>query len=432
MVNGVSRPARHRLFSLAAMYGLHALNLALPLVTLPVVARLLGPQEYGRYGVMLTWSAFGAILVEFGLGISATKALTGSDERSASSVFARTLTYQTLNAALALPLLGLGAFVWLWPDHDVAAIMLMLACAWAQGLSTLWYRVARANVPQLLPATLATKLTSLVLVLALLPWRPLLAIALLAYFASHAWAIVDGWRARAYVLPALRDFRWSSWLTALRVSFAVPLQRIGTALYALLPATLAAAFFGLKVAGMFVLADRIVRAGTATLLPLTQTLFPLQLEARDLPSGAPGRRKLKNYVTGTIGIAIAAATFTWAAAGPVVRLLGGEAFVYAPEFMRWMAPLIAIVTVNMVLTNQLYVQNREPLIARAVWVCGSVFTVVILCFGNSSYGFFGACCMLVEAMLTLWLLLALRRAPDAAAGGETAATSVADEEVGAA
>ncbi len=402
-------PTRHRVLSLVAMYGLHALNLALPLVTLPVLARVLGPQDYGQYGLMLTWSAFGAIFVDFGMGISATKELSGAEQTSALGVFARTLTYQTLNAALVLPLVGVAAFAYLWPEADWAAIVLTLACAWAQGLTTLWYRVARANVPELLPATLATKLASLALVVGLLPLRPMLAIALFAYFASHAWAVVDAWRARERIVRALREFNWPAWRSALHVSYAVPLQRIGTSLYSLLPATLAASFFGLKVAGMYVLADRVIRAGTSMMLPMTQTLFPLQLEARGLPPGAAPRRKLRSYVAAAIGLAVTGSLTTLLAADLIVQLVGGGAFTHAAEFLRWMAPLITLVTVNMILTNQLYVQDREPVIARAVWVCGSAFVVVILLFGDSSRSFFGASCMLVEATLTVWLLWAVRR-----------------------
>jgi hypothetical protein len=87
----INLPDRHRLRSLAAMYALHGLNLALPLVTLPIITRALGPSEYGRYGVLINWAGIGVILIEFGMGIAATKQLTGTNDHQARVTQARVL-----------------------------------------------------------------------------------------------------------------------------------------------------------------------------------------------------------------------------------------------------------------------------------------------------------------------------------------------------
>jgi O-antigen/teichoic acid export membrane protein len=155
-----------------------------------------------------------------------------------------------------------------------------------------------------------------------------------------------------------------------------------------------------------VLSDRLIRAGTGLFQPLTSTLFPLQLEVRGQPKDAPARKKLRRYLGATIGASVFASLFTFLLADFAVRLIGGEAFAPAALFLRWMSPLIFLITVNMALTNQLYVQDRETVIARAVWVCGLAFSGVIFLFGKTSPAFFGACCMAVEGVLGLWLLFA--------------------------
>jgi polysaccharide transporter, PST family len=401
-------PDRHRVRSLVAMYVLHGLNIALPLLTLPVITRTLGPSEYGRYGVMLNWLGMGVILIEFGMGISATKAITNLDEGAARAALARTLIHQTVSALFVLPVLALAAFLWMRPVPDPTATALMLGGAWSLGLSTLWYRVARASVPRLLPATLIAKLLNLAIVLVLLPLKPSLTVALVANLASGFWPVLDAWGVRRELVHAVRNFHLREWALSLRESFAVPLQRVGSALYLLLPATLVASFFSLKIAGWYVLSDRIIRAGTGLFQPLTSTLFPLQLEVRDLPVGAPARTRLRRYLFATIGAGLLASLFTFAVAEPAVRLIGGEAFAPAALFLRWMSPLIALITVNMALTNQLYVLDREAVIARAVWLSGLLFSVAIFTVGRRSPSVFAACCMLVEAMVSIWLLIAWR------------------------
>jgi PST family polysaccharide transporter len=421
VVFGLSKlnlPDRSRLRSLAAMYALHGLNLALPLVTLPIITRALGPSEYGRYGVLINWAGIGVILIEFGMGVAATKQLLGVEasrlsareleqaDHEARITQSRVVLQQTLNALVVLPLLALAALLWMQPPPELAATGLMLANAWSLGLNTLWFRVARANVPRLLPATFAAKLLSLLVVVLVLPRKPTLEVALWANLASGFWPVFDAWFARRELREALRTLSLRGWLQSLKVSAAVPLQRIGSAIYLLLPATLAAAFFSPKVAGWYVLSDRIVRAGTGLFQPLTSTLFPLQLEARGLPRGAPPRARLRRYLTATIGLSALASTSMFLLAGPIVRWVGGAQFVEAALFLRWMAPLVALITVNMALTNQLYGIDREPVIAQAVWGSGLTFTGAIFLLGRLSPNLFAACCLMVEAMVCVWLLVA--------------------------
>ncbi len=411
MVFGLSKlnlPDRSRLRSLAAMYALHGLNLALPLVTLPIITRSLGPSEYGRYGVLINWAGIGVILIEFGMGVAATKQLTGKDDHEARITQSRVLVQQTLNALVVLPLLAVCAVLWMKPRPELGAGVLMLANAWSLGLNTLWFRVARANVPKLLPATLTAKLLSLLIVVAVLPVKPTLEVAMWANLASGFWPVFDAWYARHELAEAARGLSLRGWLQSLRISYAVPLQRFGSAIYLLLPATLASLFFSPSVAGYYVLADRIVRAGTGLFQPLTSTLFPLQLEVRGQPPGAPARKRLRRYLTATIGLSAFASAFTFVLAAPVVRLIGGEKFVEAALFLRWMAPLVALITVNMALTNQLYVVDREPVIAQAVWASGLTFAVAIYFLGRLSPNLFGACCLMVEALVCVWLLVAWR------------------------
>jgi polysaccharide transporter, PST family len=401
-------PDLHRVRSLVAMYAIHGINVGLPLVTLPVITRTLGPSDYGRYGVMLNWLAMGVIFIEFGLGIHATKQIADTDDDGrARSELATTIVHQTVNALCVLPLIGLAAWLWMRPVPDPVPLALMLGGAWALGLSTLWYRVARSRVPHLLPATLIAKVTNLIVVLTLLPSHPSLTIALCANFASGFWPVLDLWPVRRDVWRAIRAFRTREWLTSLRRSFAIPLQRVGSAVYFLLPATLVASFFGLKVAGWYVLSDRIIRAGTGLFQPLTSTLFPLQLEVRDLPSDAPARHRLHRYLLVTIGASVFASLFTFVVAEHAVRLVGGEAFVPAALFLRWMSPLLMFITINMALTNQLYVLDRGTVVARAVWLSASSFAVAIFVVGKQSPALFAACCTLVEAMVGAWLLLDL-------------------------
>src|SRR5260370_31240826 len=61
--------------SLASLYAVHAFNYLVPLFTLPYLARILGPAEWGALAFADAYGRFVGLVVEYGFGLSATREL---------------------------------------------------------------------------------------------------------------------------------------------------------------------------------------------------------------------------------------------------------------------------------------------------------------------------------------------------------------------
>lgn len=237
-------PGSPRLRSLAAMYLMHAANLGWPLVTIPFLTRALGPEGYGVYGLVLTWSAFAALFAEFGLGVLGTKRIAAHDAAQRDHDLVRVAASQLVNGALVTVPLVIAMVLHPMAGGGLLTCLLAVGVMLATALSPLWFYIAGSAVTGLLPAVLVSKVVSAALVVVLLPARPSIDLALFAYLLSWGWSFAGLWQWRRAIAARLRAFDWADHRAALRAIVAVPLQRVGTALYTLAPATVAATYFG--------------------------------------------------------------------------------------------------------------------------------------------------------------------------------------------
>lgn len=390
---------------LVSFYLLHGLNYLVPLVTVPLLTRLLGPTDYGRYGVFLVWTGFAAQVIDFGLGIGATKRISRG-ETLADAEPARTMLYQGLNALPTLAVLAFGAW-WLpvlFPGG--AGFVLGLLATLAIGLTPLWYYVARNRVGELMRSTLVARIACMVVVAGLLPVWPSIGIALLAYLLNVGWIFWVLWRVRAELAAQWRAFSWSAYRDAMRKSFAVTMQRMGAVLFLNVPAMLVAAWHGLAAAGLFVLVDRLVRISISLLQPIGQQLLPMQVAAQRTARGSAERAQVRRFVIANLGLAVVGSLILGFGADLVVRLVAGEEFAGAGHLLAILAGHVLIVNANRIVCNELIAHDMEPAIAKTIWACGIGFLLVVWAYGRDSLDVILWAYLLVE-LAVLVILLAL-------------------------
>jgi PST family polysaccharide transporter len=147
------------------MYAVHAATYFLPLLVIPFVARVLGPEQWGWLSMFQSFALYASMLIEYGFGLSGTRdvARLRSDPAARGRILADvTAAKLILIAALSVIIAVLWFTVPLFQNHArlfAAAVFF----AFAQGASVVWYlqgagqtaRIAKAEVASRSVATLA-------------------------------------------------------------------------------------------------------------------------------------------------------------------------------------------------------------------------------------------------------------------------------------
>ena len=137
-----------------ALYGVMIASSILPLITIPYLARVLGPEGWGLVLFAQTVAVWPAMLVEFGFVFSATREVArnaGDPEKL------REIVGEVMACKVGLSVLGAATGIGFWlcvPAFQRNPLILIgaLWLAFAQGFSPLWYfqGIQRMSLPALI------------------------------------------------------------------------------------------------------------------------------------------------------------------------------------------------------------------------------------------------------------------------------------------
>src|SRR5580704_19568321 len=103
----VSKLLKHKLVQNAAsLYGVQIATYAVPLVTIPYLARVLGVSGWGLVAIAQGFGSYIALLGEYGFGLSATRevARQRDDREKLADIFAGVLGAKLALLAISIPL----------------------------------------------------------------------------------------------------------------------------------------------------------------------------------------------------------------------------------------------------------------------------------------------------------------------------------------
>ena len=138
----VSRLLKHKLVQNAAsLYGVQIATYAVPLVTIPYLARVLGVSGWGLVAIAQGFGSYIALLGEYGFGLSATRevARQRDDRDKLADIFAGVLGAKLALVALSIPLaIFASRWVSVFREHS-SLLWAALFWALAQGFNVMWH-----------------------------------------------------------------------------------------------------------------------------------------------------------------------------------------------------------------------------------------------------------------------------------------------------
>jgi PST family polysaccharide transporter len=354
MISRLRRLLRSELFSL---YCVQFSTYLLPLVTIPFLARRLGPSSWGLVAYFQAMAMCLALVVEFGFGLSATRAVA---RRRESLTFRSDMISAVIAAKLLLSgaVAGIGVLLGMFlPQCRQHPWMLGAAIAFAvaQGSNMVWYYQGLGRTSVAASADVVGRGLATVLIFAFVAgpadaWKPLCFWAL-GSVGSTAVTLTRAWRQVPFRAPSFRLA-----IDALRDGFALFLFRSAVSIYVLGNSFVLGNFAEASSVGYYAGAERIGRGVLALLQPMNMDMYAQVSHAMARGMHEAARVHLRFLrMMGGASLLVGAAVF--ALAEPMVHILLGPNFEPAIAAVR----LFALLPPAVALANSLGANWMVPL-----------------------------------------------------------------------
>ena len=342
-----------------ALYGVQACTYALPLLTFPYLAHVLGPSGWG---VVVFAQAIGVVIasvVEYGFDISAARETSRQrdDPQRLSALISGVLGAKSLLAAVCIA----GALFSRRFTHHVAPSLALFwsSTIWGvcQGINMLWFfqGLERMRLASALEIGGKVMATLSIFVLVHKPddgWK-VMAAQCVGCVVAHGVTVVLAYREVG--------FRWptpSSMWDALRLGGSMFLFRAVQGLSGSVNRLVLGSVAPVAVLGEYAGAEKITRVFQQGMWPVNQALYPKMTQlAQNNPRGALKTVRLSLLFLGGLGLVFGLAIFLGAPL--LVQLALGPAFHEAVPVLRvfslWipLTGLCTVITFQVILPSQL-------------------------------------------------------------------------------
>lgn len=346
--------------NVGALTLVQATGYLVPLVTLPYLTRVLGPEEWGRVAWMQVILGYFGILTDWGFSWSGVRKVAAlrNDGARLSESFLAGWAVQWMLCAVALG--ALGAFSFLAPFFaPFRAYALAGAGVIVAGvLFPVWLLTGLERMREVAIAQLLIRAGSvpLIFIFVKAPGDGPLVIA-----ASALTGLVGGAAALLWIRTNV-PLDWQcprppAICAELFESGTIFLSGVWIALYTSLVPTVLGLIAGPAAVGTYVLAEKICGAARSVLAPVGRALFPHMsyLFAHD---AAAARRMLWRTTKLIFLPAIAASLTLLLLADQIILIASGKEYADAAPVLRWMSPLPLVIMLSNILGLQIMLPNQ--------------------------------------------------------------------------
>src|SRR5579884_1637111 len=338
---------RGRLFqNIVALYGAQAGRKIIPLLSIPYLARTLGPAGWGLVAFVTALGDFLVILIEFGFNLSATREIARHRDSPAKcgEVMAGVLGAQGLLAALAMVFALAAAQCVPTLRSDPRLLSAGLAYALAYGFAPIWFFQGLEWMRTCAALEISGKLAALAALFVFVhrpedAWKAMLVGAIPAVVTTVV-GLFLALRTIPCRLPApalVRD--------ALHMGWPMFLFRSTESLYGVGNAFLLGLFAPARFVGYFAPAEKISKAAFGLLNPIREAIYPrLSNLAERHKSDAAYLAKVSAAVMIAGGVLLGGAVMVLAPL--LVKLLLGSEFAPVITVLRMMAVLPVLLSVT--------------------------------------------------------------------------------------
>lgn len=395
--------------NISALYVVQIANYLLPLITLPWLTRVLGPEGYGKISFAVATTAYFVMLADYGFNLTATKEIAVHRDNKAkrSEIFWHVLAIKALLAvAGALVLLLLGLII-----DKFAASSKLLAIAFVGVFSSVltptWYYQGMERLGLLSLMSLGCRLIFLPLIFLFVVRPEDTAIALVITVGGGLLAgimsLLDIFRRQEVVRSALCLDRMQATLVD---GWHLFLSSAAISLYTNTNIVLLGFLAGDRVVGYYAGAEKLIRAAQGLLGPVSQAVYPrisyLMHQSREEAFS------LIRWVLVWQGLGTGMVSLALLVAAPfLVPILFGSAFMETTYTLMWLAPLPFLIGLSNVFGIQTMIPMGMKKVFSRILLGSGVVNILLLVPLALHFGSQGAAMAVLVTEATVTMVMAV-------------------------
>jgi PST family polysaccharide transporter len=338
--------------SILVLYAVRTVNQLLPLATIPYLARVLGPAEWGMVAVAQAFSMYGIITIQYGFDMAATREVARhrDDPARLGDLMGAILICQLLLSGLVAGAACLAYYA--MPAFADQPLLLAAALVFAivQGVCLNWYFTGTEQIPLMAGIELPAKLLGLGGILLLVDepsdgWWVLAAYAGAAFLATGT--------GYALVLRHIRP-RWPGLgqvRETFRMGFSLFLMQISNLINTAGSAFLLSLLAAPQQVAYFAAPDKLARPLAWLTAPINKVLLPrISHLLVHRPDQAHAMARITLVLLSVVGLGFSA--FVMLSAPWLIGLVFGAGYEQAAPVLRVLALVIPLIIVNDALAAQ--------------------------------------------------------------------------------
>jgi polysaccharide transporter, PST family len=392
----------------SALFGAQAVNYVLPLLLIPYLARVLGPETWGVVMFIQAIGVYLLMVIEYSFELSATRqvARNRNDPETLAAIVSSVLGARLVLVAVCVSIIALAQF--LIPMLAELGGLLWLGAFWfmATAMRPFWFFLGleRVRTVTIVEISLRVLAVAGVILLVNSPAEAWLIFALQGGASAIAMLITTAmmYRRVTPIAPSL-----SSTIEALRQGWRLFLFRASTSIYDMSNTLILGFLAGPVAVAYYGAADRFTKVLVNSLFPVTFAMFPRAstLIRSDAPSAA---RMARITITSMFTVTSVGSIVLFLLAPLLVRVVVGPGYEESATVLRILLLALVINSIIIPLGQQWLIPSGLDGFLTKVTVAGSIVHVPLAIVLSSQYQHIGAATALVITLtFNLVLLMGL-------------------------
>jgi len=371
---------RRRLFeNFLSLSFLQFANYIFPLITLPYLVRVLGPEKYGLIAFAQAFIGYFQILTDYGFNLSATReiSINRENKEKVSEIFSSVMIIKFFLLLLSLGLMTIIVFSFKKFRQDWLIYYLTFGMVLGQTLFPIWFFQGMERMKYI---TFLNVLAKLIFTIAIFIFVKKASDYLYVPLLNSLGFIVAGVLALWIVfkdfgvffrIPNFKDLKYQ-----LKEGWYIFISTVAISLYTISNTFILGLFTNNTIVGYYSAAEKIIRAIQGFLAPISQTIYPyvskLMNESKEI--GVKFIRKVTLLIG---GFSFILSFFIFMFADLIVRIILGSQFTESIIVLRIIAFLPFIIGLSNVFAVQGIIAYGNVKIIPKITFVGAISNVIL-------------------------------------------------------